>query len=154
MQQAPHHRRFARAIVAALLALPACVEDVTWIDVVSVVLDNPANVAVFQGEQVVEGRRGGWEIDGWWTEVGGEELARVTGSGDFEVEIVTSTPGQRSDVLVVAWVDDPGSGVMDGPDCEEDGTRVWIDLAVAEALRFPSEQYPFSWCGALLGPPE
>jgi hypothetical protein len=151
---APTHRRRLSAAcllpVLALLGAAGCVDDEFWVDRISIELEAPANRAVVLSQELQEGNLRYYEstvVD----DSLGFVLAEVEGSGSHTVELLTDTPDQRANLLIIAWADDPDAGEPDLPDCEEEGTRILPDLDLDEAFVIPSDEYPIAWCGALLG---
>jgi hypothetical protein len=153
MTAPPHPRRLSPLSLLPLLALlgsVGCVDDEYWVDRITIVLEAPANRAVVLSHELQEGNiryRESTVLD----DNIGLTLADVEGSGSHTLELLTSTPEQRASLLIVAWADDPDTGQPGLPDCEEDGTRIEPDLDQDETFVMPSDQYPFAWCGALLG---
>jgi hypothetical protein len=138
----------AAALMASLSPL-GCVEDATWIDEYTVVLDDPANALVALSVGAVEGnlREGEATV---FAQTEGVVLDEVYGTGEHELSLVSDTPSQRGNILFVVWADDPDQGYIGEPDCTEDGTRLRPGLEQDEPIVLPSEQYPLSWCGALI----
>lgn len=136
--------------ILAVIGLFGCIEDEYWIDRVTIVLDEPANRAVVLVHEVQEGHIS--EYESWLVDDDtGVTLAEIEGVGSHDIELLTLTPEQRDSVLIIVWADDPDSGQIGVPDCEEDGTRLQPDLDVYTSFHVPSIDYPMTWCGALLG---
>lgn len=139
------------ALLGILVPL-GCVDDRTWIDEVTVIFEGSANSLVALSVQVQEGNltdNDPYVIDSDT----GVLLGEVYGSGEHQLELVSTTESQRRHILFVVWADDPASGTFGEPDCTEDGTRLMPEFNLGEMkFVFPSQEYPLSWCGALIGP--
>jgi hypothetical protein len=139
------------AFVGLLVPL-GCVEDGTWFDEVTVVFGDSANSLVALAILVEEGNLTGHYYS-YQPDETGVVLGEVYGSGEQSLQMVSATPSQRESVLFVVWADDPDQGFAGEPDCDEYGTRFFPVLdEEALTLVFPSQEYPLSWCGALMGP--